>query len=74
MKATYNQEDDVLWIRWSNEIDESDETEPGIIVDYDKQGNVVGLEILDASKRIKNFPQSVADSTSVINAKSFAKE
>lgn len=62
MKATYNQEDDVLWIRWSNEIDESDETEPGVIVDYDKQGNVVGLEILDASKRIKNFPQSVADS------------
>ncbi|MBE9192149.1 DUF2283 domain-containing protein [Gloeocapsopsis crepidinum LEGE 06123] len=62
MKATYNQEDDVLWIRWSNEIDESDETEPGIIVDYDKQGNVVGLEILDASKRIKNFPQSVANS------------
>lgn len=59
MKATYNQEDDVLWIRWSNEIDESDETEPGVIVDYDKQGNVVGLEILDASKRIKNFPQSV---------------
>ncbi|MUL35510.1 DUF2283 domain-containing protein [Gloeocapsopsis dulcis] len=62
MKATYNQEDDVLWIRWSHEIDESDETEPGVIVDYDKQGNVVGLEILDASKRIKNFPQSVADS------------
>ena len=34
-------------------IEESDEVEPGVIVDYDADGNVVGVEVLDASKRLK---------------------
>jgi len=29
-----------------------------MILDYDKDGNIVGMEILDASKRIEN-PHSV---------------
>ena len=35
-------------------IEESDEDKPGVILDEDKDGNVVGLEILEASKRISN--------------------
>ena len=55
MKVTYDPEVDVLRILLSSApIKESDEDKPGIILDYDKDGNVVGLEILDASKRMEN--------------------
>ena len=55
MKVTYDPEVDVLRILFSNApIEESDEDKPGIIIDYDKDGNVVGMEILDASKRMDN--------------------
>jgi uncharacterized protein YuzE len=55
MKVTYDPEVDVLRILFSKApIEESDEDKPGVIIDYDKDGNVVGMEILDASKRIDN--------------------
>ena len=55
MKVTYDQEVDVLRIILNDEdIEESDENKPGVIIDYDGQGNVVGLEVLDASTRIAN--------------------
>jgi len=59
MKVTYDPEVDVLRILFSNApIEESDEDKPGVIIDYDKDGNIVGLEILDASKRMDN-PRAV---------------
>lgn len=59
MKVTYDPEVDVLRILLSDApIAESDEDKPGVILDYDNDGNVVGLEILEASKRITN-PRSV---------------
>jgi uncharacterized protein YuzE len=55
MKVKYDKEVDVLYISFSeNKINESDEDKPGIILDYDKQGSIVGIEILDASKKMKN--------------------
>jgi Protein of unknown function (DUF2283). len=39
-------------------IEESNEDKPGVILDYDKEGNIVGLEVLDVSKRMEN-PRSV---------------
>lgn len=59
MKITYDSEVDVLRIVFSNApIEESDQEKPGIILDFDKSGNVVAMEILEASKRIEN-PRSV---------------
>jgi uncharacterized protein YuzE len=59
VKVTYDPEVDVLRILLSQSaIEESDEDKPGVILDYDKDGNIVGLEILEASKRITN-PRSV---------------
>lgn len=55
MKVKYDKEVDVLYISFSkNKIKESDEDKPEIILDYDKQGSIVGIEILDASKKMKN--------------------
>ena len=52
MKVSYDAEVDVLRIILSDQpVDESDEDKPGIIIDYDAQGNVISMEILDASKR-----------------------
>lgn len=65
MKVTYDSEVDVLRISFSNAlIEESDESKPGVIMDYDRSGNLVGMEILDASKRVES-PTSVE--YSVIN-------
>ncbi len=52
MKINYDQDVDILRILLADvAIEESDEIETGVIFDYDSQGNVVGIEILDASKR-----------------------
>ncbi len=59
MKVTYDPEVDVVRIIFSNKpVEESDEDKPGVILDYDQKGNIVGMEILDASKRMEN-PRSV---------------
>ena len=55
MKIRYDPEVDILSIVFNDvPVEESDEEKLGLILDYDKSGNVVGVEILDASKRIEN--------------------
>ncbi len=59
MKVTYDAEVDVLRIVLSSAtVQESDEDKPGVILDYDEHGRIVGVEILDASKQVEN-PRSV---------------
>ena len=50
MKIRYDKEVDVLTITLAKDaIVESDELRPGIVLDYDKDGQVVRIEVLDAS-------------------------
>ena len=54
MKVTCDPEVDGLQILFRDvAIEESDEDRGGIL-DYDKDGNVVGMEVLNASKRVEN--------------------
>jgi uncharacterized protein YuzE len=54
VKARYDARTDTLSIilRENTQIAESDEDKPGVILDYDENGELVSLEILDASERI----------------------
>lgn len=53
MKINYDEKSDAMYIRFSETpYFESDETKEGIILDYDKSGKVIAIEILDASKNL----------------------
>jgi len=55
MNIKFNKGADVIYPRFTEtEVTESDEEKPGIIIDYDKNGNVVGIELLDASRKMEN--------------------
>ena len=58
MRVIHDRETDTLTIvLMDTPVAESDEDKPGIILDYDTAGNLVSLEILDASCRVKTPSQ-----------------
>ncbi|MFH1224396.1 MAG: DUF2283 domain-containing protein [Candidatus Diapherotrites archaeon] len=53
MRIRYDEKNDAMYIRFSEaEYFESDEVKDGLIVDYDKDGKILGLEILDVSENL----------------------
>lgn len=52
MRVRVDQQADAIYLDLTGEkIESSEEVADGIILDYDKAGNMVGIEILDASKK-----------------------
>jgi uncharacterized protein YuzE len=53
MRLQVDHKNDALYFRLDESaIVESEEIKPGVILDYDADGNVVGIEILSLSKRV----------------------
>ncbi len=62
----YDEEVDALYIRVAEGvIDDTAEVEPGIMVDVDAEGNMMGIEVLNASGR---FDVKKLHDLSVFNA------
>lgn len=67
MKVIYDRETDTLTVIFTEApIAESDEDKPGVVLDYDETGNLVSLEILDASTRV-NVPSKMEYQVSPIS-------
>ena len=71
MRFHYDKKEDILCIKFSDKpYQESEEVKDGVIFDYDKNGKINAIEILDASNRFSpklhlaltkdKFPFSVA--------------
>ena len=54
MKVNYDPRTDTLSLilKEGVTVAESDEDKPGVILDYDERGDLVSMEILDASRRV----------------------
>jgi uncharacterized protein YuzE len=54
VRITYDRRTDTLSfvLKEGVTVTESDEGKPGVILDYDAVGDLISLEILDASRRV----------------------
>ncbi|MBI5560226.1 MAG: DUF2283 domain-containing protein [Deltaproteobacteria bacterium] len=53
MRLKVDRENDALYFRLDESpIRESEEVEPGVVLDFNAEGKVVGVEILNLSSRI----------------------
>ncbi|WP_297106600.1 DUF2283 domain-containing protein [uncultured Devosia sp.] len=49
----YDPDADAAYIRFSaGAVEESEEVSPGIVLDFDKDGHIVGMEVLQARKQL----------------------
>ena len=55
MKMRYDEKADALYLRLDDsKIIESEEVQPGILLDFNADKQVVGIEVLDLRRRVPN--------------------
>lgn len=60
MKIEYDQQADAMYIRLkAGTVVESEEVRPGVVLDFDAEGKVLGIEMQDVSERTDN-PRELA--------------
>lgn len=60
MKIEYDRRADAMYIRLrAGTVVESDEVRPGVVLDFDADGRVLGIEMLDVSECTDN-PRELA--------------
>jgi uncharacterized protein YuzE len=68
MKITYDREVDALYIRFKETTVTTKHLAEGIAADYDADGHLAGIEILDAKKRLGDpaaFKQVILEDVAV---------
>ena len=66
MRLRVDKEADALYLRLDDsKIIESEEVEPGVILDYNEKDEVVGVEMLHLSKRTPNLKTTALEFESV---------
>ena len=60
MKIEYSKEADALYVNFREVyVAKSKEIEEGAVIDFDQNGHIIGIEILDVSERL--MPQDLAN-------------
>ena len=61
MKVEFDQVADALYVQlMEGDVEKTEEIKPGMILDYDANGNVLGVEVLYVSKRAELLMKKVA--------------
>ncbi len=71
MRITYDAEVDALYIRFRDTTVTTKHLTEGIAADYDADGNLAGIEVLDAGKRFGSkdvFKQVILEDVSLAHA------
>ena len=54
MKIEFSKDADAIYISFhEEEVDRSEEIQDGVVVDFNAQGRLIGIEVLDVSKRFE---------------------
>ena len=73
MEIRYDPEADAMYIKFrEGDYEISEEIREGIIVDFDKNNEIIGIEILNAKERLS--PSSVAEMSFKVSNVELAKE